>query len=266
MALDIRTGIVNNKASMIIADVTGDYNALTNPGGWIQETARDFTSGVNVSNDTLTYNNHGFYTGQVLTYEFSGTGMASVVSGTELYANVVDSNTLKFALYPTYPGLLPVLDLNNTTLSSNSLTPYNDVRARVSAISLEITTPGASSALSPIDLYATSFWTSPSYAYDLTSSVNLSDGVWKFVITYTVDGNTIAKTNYVLRDNVIKCAIAKLALGDMTSNDYAEIKLMYDKMLQAMECEEFVLAQTIYEDIVDALSSCAIDVRKGCGC
>lgn len=266
MALDIKTGIVNNKTSMIIADITGDYNALTNPGGWIAETPRTYSTGVNVGNDTLTYTNHGFYTGQVLTYTFSGTGMASVVSGTELYANVVDANTLKFALYPTYPGLIPVLDLNNATLSSNALTPYNDVRARVSAISLEITEPGASAALSPINLYTTSFWASPTYAYDLTSAVTLADGIWKYVTTWTVDGSPIVKTTYALRDNDLKCSIAKLALSDMTSNDYAEIKLMYDKMLQTMECGEYVLAQSIYEDIVDALSSCPIDVRKGCGC
>jgi hypothetical protein len=95
----------------------------------------------------------------------------------------------------------------------------------------------------------------------LTSS--LSDGIWAVTTTYT--GFT-AFTTYTLRDASIKCALGKLALGDMTSNDYAELKMLYDKMVQAMECGEYVLAQEIYADIQDTLSGCAPSIRTSCGC
>ena len=52
----------------------------------------------------------------------------------------------------------------------------------------------------------------------------------------------------------------------MTSNDYAELKMLYDKMVQAMECGEYVLAQEIYADIQDTLSGCAPSIRTSCGC
>jgi hypothetical protein len=266
MALDIKIGIINEKSKLVIGDVTGDYNAVSNPTGWIPATPRTFSSGVNIATDTLTYNNHGFYMGQVLTYTFTGTGMASVSSGDELYANVVDANNLKFALYPTNPGLIPVLDLNNATLANNALTPYNDTRARVSAISLSITEPGQTVALSPINLFTTTYWISPDYAYDLTSSVTLTDGVWKFVTTYTIDGSPYVVTKYALRDNTLKCLIGQLALGDMDTNSFEEVKLMYDKMVQVFECGDYVLAQSIYEDIMDILNDCDTTIFRNCGC
>jgi len=94
----------------------------------------------------------------------------------------------------------------------------------------------------------------------LTSS--LGDGIWFVTINYT--GFTV--TTYTLRDASIKCALGKLALGDMTSNDYAELKMLYDKMVQAMDCGEYLLATEIYSDIQDALSGCAPSIRTSCGC
>jgi len=94
----------------------------------------------------------------------------------------------------------------------------------------------------------------------LTSS--LSDGIWLVTTNYT--GFTVS--TYTLRDASIKCALGKLALGDMTSNDYAELKMLYDKMVQAMDCGEYLLATEIYSDIQDALSGCAPSIRTSCGC
>lgn len=91
---------------------------------------------------------------------------------------------------------------------------------------------------------------------------SVSDGIWLVTTNYT--GFTV--TTYTLRDASIKCALGKLALGDMTSNDYAELKMLYDKMVQAMECGEYLLAEEIYSDIQDALSGCAPSIRTSCGC
>lgn len=91
---------------------------------------------------------------------------------------------------------------------------------------------------------------------------SVSDGIWLVTTNYT--GFTV--TTYTLRDASIKCALGKLALGDMTSNDYAELKMLYDKMVQAMDCGEYLLAEEIYSDIQDALSGCAPSIRTSCGC
>ena len=258
MALDIKIGIKNTKTQMLLFDETGDYNAITNDTGWFSTTPKTFTT-VSTINDTATVSNHGFYTGQRVTYTFSGTGMASVSNGTILYVIVVDANTLKFSQSAT---LLPILDINNATLVSNALTVYDQTRARVSAISLTITPP-TNVALSPINLYTTTFWTSEDRALDLTGAVTLADGIWKYETTFTYDGSPLVETNYVLRTNDLLCRIGKLALGNMTSNDYAEIKLMYDNMVNAYDCAEYTLAQEIYANIDEALTDCNI---PSCSC
>jgi len=265
MALTIKTNVVNTATSMGIIDATGNYDAVTNPGGWIAETARTFTTGVNVSTDILTLNDHGFYMGQVVTYTFgSGSGMASITTGTKLYVNVVDANSLRFSLYPTYPGLIPYLDLNNATLTgTHSLTPYNDVRARVSNINLVITPPNKT-ALSAIPV-SSSYWIN-NYGYDLTSYVTLAEGVWQYDFTWTIDSLPVQVTAYQLRDEELKCAIGKLALNDLCKSDYAAIKFEYDRMRQAFECTEYEIAQDIYNDINDMLVDCNGTGTLNCGC
>jgi hypothetical protein len=41
---------------------------------------------------------------------------------------------------------------------------------------------------------------------------------------------------------------------------------MYDKMVQVFECEDYVLAQSIYEDIMDILNDCDTTIFRNCGC
>ena len=93
-------------------------------------------------------------------------------------------------------------------------------------------------------------------------TASMSDGIWKVTTTYTGFTNI----TYTLRDASLKCVLGKLALGDMTSNDYAELKMLYDKMVQAMECGEYVLAEEIYADIQSALTSCPTSICRSCGC
>lgn len=113
-----------------------------------------------------------------------------------------------------------------------------------------------------VSLLAGNFASNTVRSQNIASSLNLADGIWLVTINYT--GFTV--NAYTLRDASIKCALGKLALGDMTSNDYAELKMLYDKMLQAMECGEYVLAEEIYADIQDALNGCPTSIRTSCGC
>lgn len=128
--------------------------------------------------------------------------------------------------------------------------------------------------LPPNSLYDTTFWTGTSRAYEITADVTnifttnpvAFDGVWKFVTQFTVLGSPITVTKYALRVNTLSCLIGQLALGDLDTNSFEEIKIMYDKMLQAFECGEYVLAQDLYNDINDILNDCDATIFRNCGC
>lgn len=147
----------------------------------------------------------------------------------------------------------------------------------VTAVRLTVTNPSGTiftDSVPPNSLYNTTFWTTSSRAYEITADVTnifttnpvIADGVWKFVVDFTVLGSPISVTKYALRVNTLKCLIGQLALGDMDTNSFEEIKLMYDKMVQVFECEDYVLAQSIYNDINDMLNDCDTTIFRNCGC
>lgn len=140
----------------------------------------------------------------------------------------------------------------------------NEARSALTAISTVATNP--SGVAVTVTMTGGDFDNDLVRSQDISSSLTLSDGIWKFVTTFTVGANSESVTTYTYRDASIKCALGKLALSDMSCNDYAELKMLYDKMLQVMACEEYVLAEEIYADINDALTGCASSIRTSCGC
>jgi hypothetical protein len=140
----------------------------------------------------------------------------------------------------------------------------NEARSALTAISTIATSP--SGIATTVTMTGGDFDNDLVRSQDIASTLTLVDGIWKFVTTFTVGANSESVTTYTFRDVSLKCALGKLALSDMTCNDYAELKMLYDKMLQVMECEEYVLAEEIYADINDALIGCPSSIRKGCGC
>ncbi len=205
-----KTEIINNADSIIISDNTGDYNAITNPGGW------------GTPNSART---SAFVRAILLDIYLPGTSAT------------IGTSALHFQMNPTDPSFP-----NGTT----------------------------------------TFFTGTDRAYNLTTDPSavvptflLQDGVWKFVLTYRIDETgaslntglkTISDTKYLLRTNEIRCKIAKLALGDMDTNNYDQAKSLYDKMVQAFECEEYVLAQDLYEEINDFFADCSPYSINSCGC
>jgi hypothetical protein len=140
----------------------------------------------------------------------------------------------------------------------------NEARSALTAISTTATSP--TGTVVTIVMTGGNFDNDTYRSQDLTPSLLLVDGIWKFDTTFTVNPNAEVVTTYTLRDSSLKCALGKLALSDMSCNDYAELKMLYDKMLQAMECKEYVLAEEIYADIQSALSTCPTSIRRSCGC
>jgi hypothetical protein len=143
----------------------------------------------------------------------------------------------------------------------------------VSAVNLDIYIPSSTTSIGTSNLITTTFFTSTDRAYDLLNDITsvvptfaLQDGIWKYVINFVGSGAQ-ALTQYSLRDNTLRCAIGKLALSDMDTNNYEEIKLLYDKMVQAFNCADYVLAQSLYDDIQFALTDCGAGYTyASCGC
>ena len=193
MPLELKIGIINNDDNIIISDDTGNYNAISNPGGW------------------------------------DATGVTN---------------------------------------------PAHTTPTPVSVVSLDIYLPGTTTALSPSsNLLTTTFFTTTDRAYNLFTDPSavvptfaLQDGVWKFVVNFTISGLLNQEIKYALRTNVIRCSIGKLALGTMDMNNFEEAKLLYDKMVQAFECEDYTLAQELYEEINYFFTDCSPYSINSCGC
>jgi len=152
--------------------------------------------------------------------------------------------------------------------------PAHTTPTPVSVVSLDIYLPGTTTALSPSsDLLTTTFFTTTDRAYNLFTDPSavvptfaLQDGVWKFVVKFTISGVLNEVEKYALRTNVIRCSIGKLALGNMDTNNFEEAKLLYDKMVQAFECEDYTLAQELYEEINYFFTDCSPYSINSCGC
>lgn len=156
--------------------------------------------------------------------------------------------------------------------STGSVT-YARTNPPVTAININIYAPGSSTITSTGSLLATTFFTGSSRAYQLYTdpsnvlpSISLTDGVWRYDVIYTINSNLVTVTKYSLRVNSLKCSIGQLALTDMEVNNFEEIKITYDKMVQAFECGEYTLAQSLYDDINDMLTDCSPYSINSCGC
>lgn len=155
--------------------------------------------------------------------------------------------------------------------------PAHTSTAPVSNVSLSIYKPGTTTPLSPItNLLTTTFFTSTDRAYNIYTdpsavvpSFTLQDGVWKYIVAFTISGEITTITKYALRVNDLVCSIGKLALSNMDTNNYAEVKLMYDRMIQAFECEDYTLTQELYDEINIMLSDSDCNswsIGSSCGC
>lgn len=182
MALEIKVELQNTKDTMVLADTTGDYNAVSNTTGWGSP---------------------------------------------------------------------------------------NNVRADVATATVTVTDPSGTELANPEDVL-TLF--DPGTAFDLTTYIEtegaLADGVWKFEFALTGVTDT-AVTAYGLRDIEVKGRLAKLAIGDLDSNDFADFERRYRIALLAFEQGEYVTAQDIISDLNKELESCADGTNffgLDCGC
>lgn len=146
----------------------------------------------------------------------------------------------------------------------------NPLRSGTTVITFSVTMPdGTVKALVINTVLVTS-----STTVDLATTVNVTsggpislvDGVYEIDVTYTVSGVDYTYTLYVLRTYNLQCALGKLALSDLTRTEYAELKLEYDRMYQAFECGDYVLANEIMADINDMLVDCNGTGTLNCGC
>jgi hypothetical protein len=138
------------------------------------------------------------------------------------------------------------------------------LESALTAITAVVTYPDATT--DNLTLTGTDFDDDSVRAYNATTLKKL-DGVYKVDVTFTVSPDNEVATEYSLRDNVVKCQLAALALGDLEINDFAEAKSIYDKMHTVFECDEYVLTEEVLDDLEEFFDDCGYTkIRCGCGC
>jgi hypothetical protein len=152
----------------------------------------------------------------------------------------------------------------NAVTNPNGWGSPNEARSALTAITVLVTYPDATT--DNLTLTGTDFDDDSVRAYE-ASTLKRLDGVYKFDVTFTVSENNEIATEYSLRDNVVKCQLAALALGDLEINDFAEAKSIYDKMHTVFDCKEYVLTEEVLDDLEAFFDDCGYTkIRCGCGC
>ena len=271
MPLELKIGIINNDDNIIISDDTGNYNAISNAGGWGTPnpdytiatfgTGAKTSSSVDTATERITSTSHGFTALQQVVYTTSGTTIGGLTPGQRYF--ILSPNPNDFQL--SSDGATAV-NLTSAGTGTHTFTPATN-------ISLDIFLPGTTTSIGVSTLLGTTYFNSTDRAYNLFTDPSavvptfvLQDGVWKYVVTYNISGTPYVVTKYALRTNVIRCSIGKLALGNMDTNNFEEAKLLYDKMVQAFECEDYTLAQELYEEINYFFTDCSPYSINSCGC
>jgi hypothetical protein len=146
----------------------------------------------------------------------------------------------------------------NAVTNPNGWGSPNEARSALTAITAVVTYPDATT--DNLTLTGTDF-------DDDATTLKKLDGVYKVDVTFTVSPDNEVATEYSLRDNVVKCQLAALALGDLEINDFAEAKSIYDKMHTVFECDEYVLTEEVLDDLEEFFDDCGYTkIRCGCGC
>ena len=79
-------------------DTTSNFKILDDIASYTQTFDGSSASVVSLADDTLTFNNHRFITGQRVTYSTTGSAIGGLTSGTAYYIVKNDQNTVKLAL------------------------------------------------------------------------------------------------------------------------------------------------------------------------
>jgi hypothetical protein len=280
-----------------IANSGGTVYDLLNP----QETIVLGGGGSNGTSSTtlITKNNHGYRNGAKLSITNTN-GSVMFYPGFILNSNnivYVINRTLNTFQISLTQGGAAITPLVNTDFFGESevitispfeiqeyefevtgtygISPIEQNRNEITEIRLSILSPtniAYSDSAYPNSIFATTFATSSDRAYDIVSDISsifptikLEDGVWKYTFTYTISGVTYVVIKWALRLNDLNYRMAQLVFGDLDGNTYEEVKLQYDRIIQAFECGEYVLANELYVDIDQYFTTCYPTI-KGCNC
>jgi hypothetical protein len=159
----------------------------------------------------------------------------------------------------------------NAVTNPNGWGSPNEARSALSAITATVTYPDNTTAA--LTLTGTDLDNDTIRAYKATTLLKM-DGVYAIDVTFqiTIAGSPPVITSEIvtahsLRDYDIRCQLAALALGNTDSNDFNEAKLIYDRMIVAFDCAEYVLVEEILTDLEAFFDDCGYSkINCGCGC
>jgi len=160
-----------------------------------------------------------------------------------------------------------------SSLNTGGFGAPNPLRGDITKVTTNVTQPNGTVVVKNVPVV---FITTSPYTFELTSTtggsaVSTTDGVYQINAeyftgtspSYVSAGTTIV---YGLYDYNVRCALGKLALSDLTKVEYGELKLEYDRMVQAFECEDYTLVAEILADINEMLVDCNGTGTLNCGC
>lgn len=228
MALDLTITVQNNTSSIILVDGTGDYDATSNTGGWGTPNADE----TDLSDVVMVVTAPG--------------ATEDTINPLGTYDNGTDYVEDDVVYYSSAWYKCIVDSTGNLPTDTDYWEPFsvNDLGAFLaSTLSKDITS-----------------------IVEDDEGLSLTDGIWKYNILVAWDGTQPVGTQtyepvYALRLNTIAASLARTALRDLDSIDFAEMKSKYDRAILAFDSGEYVLAEDLIEELTELLSEQSAFVR-----
>lgn len=140
----------------------------------------------------------------------------------------------------------------------------NELRSALTDITATVTYPDATTAA--LTLTSTDFDNDSIRAYNATTLAK-QDGVYTIETILTAGGASETVSYKSLRTNTVKCQLAALALGNTDTNDFAEATAIYERMIVAFDCGEYVLVEELLTELEAFFDDCGYSkIKCGCGC
>lgn len=266
MALVLQTSATQttNPNLILIEDITGDYNAGTNPGGW--GAPNPVRADVSINNLLVTKPNETSATtiDVLTTYDFMAVN-TTLYFTPSAYGGAVVGTAITGATNAT-----PIVITTSTAhgRTTGQQVAVINVLGNLAANGYWTITVLSTTTFSLDGSAGSGAYLSGGLVVYLATATDFIDGVWKFQNNVTADGDAYSVTTYYLHTPLILCCISRYASrvisGGCSNADlkrYTELKTQLERANDAFDCGAYDNAQ----DIVDHITKLCVDCGCGCG-
>lgn len=265
MALDFRLAApvpATNSQVISLPDGTGDYDAVTNPGGF--GAPNPVRSDVSAATLTVTLPDGTQQTEDVLA------NYAFIETETEmLYTPAFPDGAPVGTVITGATNATPIVVTTSGAhgLATGDPAAVIRVQGNIAANGYWTMTVPSTTTLSLDGSAGSGAYTSGGVVMESPSPVALTDGVYLFQVDITVSGTDYTSSVYFLHTALVECCISTYANSinatDCSSKKYEkfmDMKTQLDLAQYAFDCGEYARAQTIIARLSTICEDC------GCGC